>query len=73
MNPYDHCLNCGCDLDGHACKQALAEAEVKDGPERPPSRVIFYWWPKSLTACPRCGVPLGTTWNENSKRADGDG
>ena len=58
MNPYDHCLKCGYDLDGHAFKQAIAEAEAKDGPDPPPNRVVFYWWPKSLTACPRCGGPL---------------
>jgi hypothetical protein len=56
--PYDNCPNCGYDLDGHAFKQAIAEAEARDGPDPPPSRVVFYWWPKSLTACPRCGGPL---------------
>ena len=29
----DHCLNCGYDLDGHAFKQAVAEAEAKDRPD----------------------------------------
>ncbi len=58
MNPYDHCLNCGYDLDGHAFKQAIAEAEAKDEPDPPPNRVVFYWWPKTLNACPQCGVPL---------------
>ena len=57
MNPYDNCPDCGYDLDGHAFKQAIAEAESKDGPDPPPNRVVFYWWPKTLTACPRCGVP----------------
>ena len=59
MNPYDNCPNCGYDLDGHAFQQqAVAEAEAEDGPDPPPSRVVFYWWPKSLKACPQCGVPL---------------
>lgn len=48
------------DLDGHAFKQAVAEAEATDGPDPPPNRVVFYWWPKSLKACPRCGVPLSS-------------
>ena len=61
MNPYDNCLNCGYDLDGHAFKQAVAEAEAKDGPDPSPSRVVFYWWPKTLTTCPRCGCPLPTS------------
>ena len=58
MNPYDNCPNCGYDLDGHAFQQAVAEAEAEDGPDPPPSRVVFYWWPKSLKACPQCGIPL---------------
>ena len=59
MNPYDHCLKCGYDLDGHAFKQAVAEAEARDGPDPPPNRVIFYWWPKTLNGCPRCGAIKG--------------
>lgn len=61
MNPYDSCLTCGYDLDGHAFKQAVAEAEARDGPDPPPTRVVFYWWPKSLTACPQCGGSLRTS------------
>ena len=58
MNPYDNCPSCGYDLDGHAFKQAVVEAEARDGPDPPPNRVVFYWWPKSLKACPQCGGPL---------------
>lgn len=58
MQPYDNCLNCGYDLDEHARNQAIAEAEAADGTDPPSSRVVFYWWPGSLTSCPQCGMEL---------------
>ena len=36
----------------------ISEAEAEDEPDPPPNRVVFYWWPKSLKACPQCGGPL---------------
>jgi hypothetical protein len=61
-NPYDTCPGCQYDLDAHACREAIAEAEREGGPDAPSRKVIFYWWPKTLTACPQCGVSLETTW-----------
>ena len=28
---------------------------------RPKCRVVFYWWPETLTSCPRCECPLPTS------------
>jgi hypothetical protein len=60
--PYDNCPGCGYDLDAHACREAIADAEREDWPDSLPRRVIFYWWPKMLATCPRCGVSLPTEW-----------
>ena len=56
MNPYDHCSSCGYDLDEHALRQAIADAETRRGASNP--SIVFYWWPKSVSACPQCGVAL---------------
>ena len=60
MNRYDACPGCGYDLDAHAFRQAVADAEKHEGPNPPRKEIAFYWWPKDLTTCPRCGIML--TW-----------
>ena len=61
-HPYDDCPHCGFDLDQYACTQAIADADASDAREAPDlpvhRRVVFYWWPQTLTACPHCRQPL---------------
>jgi hypothetical protein len=61
-NLYNTCPSCEYDLDAHACREAIADAERDDGPDAPPRRVVVYWCSKTLTTCPRCGDLLETTW-----------
>jgi hypothetical protein len=58
MQPYDNCPSCGYNLDGHARDEALAKARDEAGPETPIRGIVFYWWPRSLSKCPKCSEVL---------------
>lgn len=58
LQPYDNCPTCGYDLDAHARDETVESARREEGPDAPTPRVLFYWWPRMLGACPRCGATL---------------
>ena len=58
LHAYDNCPSCGYNLEAHARDQALEKARREDGPDARKRRVVFYWWPSMLGACPRCGATL---------------
>jgi uncharacterized protein (DUF983 family) len=61
LQPYDNCPTCGYDLDAHARDETVERARRKDGVEAGARRVLFYWWPQMLGACPHCGASLPWT------------
>jgi hypothetical protein len=58
VQPYDTCPACGYDLDAHARDEALEKARCEESPDARPCRVLTYYWPHTLGACPRCGASL---------------